>query len=698
MTLRQRIEKAQYDMGLVSEPEFLKAGIKKLVADDSLDTVVSAIFGQLKSGYSPINHSHGASSIINLNNYVKAEQAEALGTSDTLLVALGKLEKALDGKQPAGNYASSSHNHDSVYSKLSHAHAWGEITGKPSTFNPSAHNQASNTITAMTGYAKASSVSAIATTDSLNVAIGKLEKALDGKAPTGNYSVVGHNHNDSYNTKAEITQLLSGKLGATANAVSASKLAIARTISVSGAVSGSTTFDGSGNVNISATLNGFDASKITSGTISVDRLPKTAISDFVPVANKAARLALTKEQVQNGDTVKETDTKKMYLVIDDTKLDSEAGYQDYTTVVDWSTIIGKPSTFQPVAHTHTWAQISDRPSTMASPYALTISLNGKAQTAYTGASAVSFNITPASIGAQAAGSYASASHNHDSVYQQKGSYAASSHTHTIGQIGALSGYAKAGSATAITVSDTILTALGKLEKSLDGKQASGSYALTSHTHDDRYYTETEINSKLAGYQPKGSYAAASHGNHVPATQSANNKVYLRCDNTWHTITPADIGAQPAGSYAASNHNHDTVYSKTNHTHSGYLSTGGGTLTGALTVNSTIKATGTVTCSDCVTTSDERLKKDIVKIDKALEKVEKLNGYTFLKYGDEKRTTGVIAQELLEVLPEAVFKREDGYYAVTYGNIVGLLIESIKDLRKENKSLEERLSKLEEKFK
>lgn len=57
---------------------------------------------------------------------------------------------------------------------------WNDIQNKPSTFTPSAHNQASNTITAMTGYSKASAVAAITATDSLNTAIGKLEKALDG--------------------------------------------------------------------------------------------------------------------------------------------------------------------------------------------------------------------------------------------------------------------------------------------------------------------------------------------------------------------------------------------------------------------------------------------------------------------------------------------------------------------------------------
>lgn len=57
--------------------------------------------------------------------------------------------------------------------------AWNNVTGKPTSFTPSSHNQASSTINVMTGYSKPSSTSAIAATDSLNAAIGKLEKADD---------------------------------------------------------------------------------------------------------------------------------------------------------------------------------------------------------------------------------------------------------------------------------------------------------------------------------------------------------------------------------------------------------------------------------------------------------------------------------------------------------------------------------------
>jgi hypothetical protein len=58
----------------------------------------------------------------------------------------------------------------------------------------------------------------------------------------------------------------------------------------------------------------------------------------------------------------------------------------------------------------------------------------------------------------------------------------------------------------------------------------------------------------------------------------------------------------------------------------------------------------------------------------------IRGILFTRIQDNVADTGVIAQELLQVLPEAVKLRDDGYYAVAYGNIVGLLIEAIKELK------------------
>lgn len=137
----------------------------------------------------------------------------------------------------------------------------------------------------------------------------------------------------------------------TDNAPTATKLQAARTIALSGAVTGSVSSDFGDNVTISTTLANFDASKIASGTISIDRLPKAALERLVVVADDTARFALTTATAQSGDTVKVTSTGKMYLIKDESKLSSEDGYEPYTasqaSSVPWSGVTGKPSTFTP---------------------------------------------------------------------------------------------------------------------------------------------------------------------------------------------------------------------------------------------------------------------------------------------------------------------------------------------------------------
>jgi len=94
-------------------------------------------------------------------------------------------------------------------------------------------------------------------------------------------------------------------------------------------------------------------------------------------------------------------------------------------------------------------------------------------------------------------------------------------------------------------------------------------------------------------------------------------------------------------------------------------------------SSTFTFGGEIQAVDFVITSDERLKSDIKKIPKALDKVKELSGYTYTI--NEKESAGVIAQELLKVLPESVTTRDDGYYAVSYHGLIGLLIEAVKEL-------------------
>jgi hypothetical protein len=94
-------------------------------------------------------------------------------------------------------------------------------------------------------------------------------------------------------------------------------------------------------------------------------------------------------------------------------------------------------------------------------------------------------------------------------------------------------------------------------------------------------------------------------------------------------------------------------------------------------------------------SDERLKDNVKPIENALEKLTKIRGVEF-DWNDkqdvyEGHDTGVIAQEVQKVLPEVVTEREDGMLAVKYEKMVGLLIESIKDLKAEVDDLKRQLN-------
>ncbi len=89
-------------------------------------------------------------------------------------------------------------------------------------------------------------------------------------------------------------------------------------------------------------------------------------------------------------------------------------------------------------------------------------------------------------------------------------------------------------------------------------------------------------------------------------------------------------------------------------------------------------TGTVTAPNFVSSSDARLKSDIAPISDALAKVQALTGVTYRLVGSEARQMGLIAQEVQIVAPEAVVETE-GLLRLAYGNLIGLLVEAIKDL-------------------
>ncbi len=110
-------------------------------------------------------------------------------------------------------------------------------------------------------------------------------------------------------------------------------------------------------------VHGHDASEINSGVLDIARIPAAAVERLVIVADEAARFALTTEQVQKGDVVKQASDELVFYVVDDTQLDDAAGYAPMSVgsaaSVPWSGVTDKPASFAPSAHTHPSSEISD---------------------------------------------------------------------------------------------------------------------------------------------------------------------------------------------------------------------------------------------------------------------------------------------------------------------------------------------------
>ena len=110
------------------------------------------------------------------------------------------------------------------------------------------------------------------------------------------------------------------------------------------------------------------------------------------------------------------------------------------------------------------------------------------------------------------------------------------------------------------------------------------------------------------------------------------------------------------------------------TTSDLVTVGGLSSTAAVNVTGTISATGDITAF-----SDKRHKEDLLVIESALDKVKRLTGYTYTLHGN--RSAGLLAQDVLDVLPEVVKGSEETNYSLAYGNLMGLVVEAIKELDK-----------------
>ena len=129
-----------------------------------------------------------------------------------------------------------------------------------------------------------------------------------------------------------------------------------------------------------------------------------------------------------------------------------------------------------------------------------------------------------------------------------------------------------------------------------------------------------------------------------------------------------------------------VYADNGDANTTYTAGNGMTLSGTQFLMSGSYSGNFTATGDITAYSDDTLKTNVQLIDGALGRVQAIRGVTFDRISDGSTSTGVIAQELKAVLPEAVHTDANGVHSVAYGNITGLLIEAVKELSDQVNSL------------
>lgn len=267
------------------------------------------------------------------------------------------------------------------------------------------------------------------------------------------------------------------------------------------------------------------------------------------------------------------------------------------------------------------------------------------------------NLTYSDIGA------AAASHDHNSTYYTKTEI----NNFFLGAT-AISGYNKSNWDTAYTNSHTHsnISNLNSINQNLA-------------TNSNVTFANLDITDTLKAYMfsPQGNsqsftrFAGATNSSGTPTNGRIEvwDRMSISNGHSWGSFPDPGAG----GLYV---HGILNVGNASNTTYKAYFN--GNTYT-----NGTIYASGDVVAYQ---SSDIRLKDQVTILTGALNKIDKIHGVQFVwkdtinDIRANKIDFGVIAQELLDVLPDAVIQREDGYYAVNYNGIIALLIQAIKELK------------------
>lgn len=478
-------------------------------------------------GAAAASHNHNSSNITALTGYSKPTSTSALATTDTLNAALGKLEKGLESKKDA-----------------SWTPAWSDITGKPSTFNPATHTHASSEIQKMTGYVKGSTTSAIAATDSLNAAMSKIEVALDGKMEihthpyrsntwvpswsevTSKPSFATVATSGSYNDlsdKPTIISINDSSTTATTQTWSAKK--INDSLAGKAASSHTHTVSDITGLGSAATLNaGTSANQVLkldgSGKVPISTLPSIAINETFTAANQTAALKLT---VEVGDIVIVTADAKTYICVDTSKTTFDDKFKALSSGTDSITKTEVETLLNNKVDKVSGKGLSTNDFTAAYKTKLDGIETGANKYVHPSDSNTR-HVTDAQITTW--NNKAESNHNHDSVYLKITGGTITGATKVLG-----------------TAADESFKVRGIQGLSADGSTNDALYL--NYNNENPVYINGSNKVYHQGFKPTPAEigaAATSHGNHVPATQTANARVFLRNDNTWQTLPSATTSA------------------------------------------------------------------------------------------------------------------------------------------------------------
>ena len=478
-------------------------------------------------GAAASSHNHNSSNITALTGYSKPTSTSALAATDTLNAALGKLEKALESKKDT-----------------SWKPSWSDITGKPTTFNPTSHKHTSNEVSKMTGYVKGSTTSAILATDSLNAAVSKIEVALDGKMEihshpyrpntwvpswtdvTNKPSFATVATSGSYNDlsdKPTIISINDSSTTATTQTWSAKKI----NNSLAGKAASSHTHTASqiSGLGSAATLNaGNSANQVlkldASGKVPISNLPSIAINETFTAADQTAALALT---VEVGDIVILTSDSYTYICVDKSKTTFAEKFKPLSSSTDMITKTEVETLLNNKVDKISGKGLSTNDFTAAYKTKLD-GIEAGANKYVHPSDSNTRHVTDAEKSTW--NSKAAGNHNHDNVYFKVTGGTISGATKVLG-----------------TAADESFKVRGIQGLSADGSTNDALYL--NYNNENPVYINGSNKVYHQGFKPTPAEigaAASSHGNHVPTVQTADARKFLRNDNTWQSLPTATTGA------------------------------------------------------------------------------------------------------------------------------------------------------------